>query len=105
MSEKIACCPKILAYHPEIGVKQPNGVVSVIKLDLPDFQMTDEILKMLASTFSAKTAGELINKLKSRLTSQKFAAADCDNAVIVSGVTDMRDASDIPVVDHNTRIL
>lgn len=95
----------ILAYHPEIGIKNANGTVSIIKLDLPDFQMTEDIMKNLASTFSVKTAGELINKLKSALRTEKYAAAKCGDAVIVSGIIDTTDPIDIPVFDQDTRII
>jgi hypothetical protein len=95
----------ILAYHPEIGVKNSNGTVSIIKMDLPDFQMTEDIMRNLASTFSVKTAGELISKLKMAISTQKYAAAKCQDAVIVSGITDTADPIDVPVFDHDTNII
>lgn len=104
MADQIACMPKILAYHPEIGVKNANGTVSIIKMDLPDFEMTDNILKMLSTTFSARTAGELISKLRSKLTTQKYAATGCESPVIVNGIIDTNDVSDIPIIDHNADI-
>ena len=104
MADQIACMPKILAYHPEIGVKNANGTVSIIKMDLPDFELTDNILKILSSTFAARTAGELINKLRGKLTTQKYAATNCDNAVIVNGIVDTNDVSDIPIIDHSADI-
>lgn len=105
MSDKVACSPRILAYHPEIGIRNANGTVSVIKMDLPDFQMTDDILKTLAATFSVKTAGDLVKKLKKALSTQKYAAANCDDAVIVNGVFDTTDADSLPILDHNAHII
>lgn len=105
MSDKVACSPRILAYHPEIGIRNANGTISVIKMDLPDFQMTDDILKTLASTFSVKTAGELVKKLKHALVVQKYAAANCDDAVIVNGIIDTVDTNDVPILDHSTLII
>lgn len=105
MSDKVACSPRILAYHPEIGIRNANGTISVIKMDLPDFQMTDDILRTLASTFSVKTAGELVKKLKSALTTQKYAAANCDDAVIVSGIVEATNTSDVPILDYKDQII
>lgn len=53
--------PQIKAYHPKIRV---TGTNSVIKLGLDDWYDEDEILKKLGKLFSAKTIGEVLEKIR-----------------------------------------
>ena len=79
--------PQILSYHPKIGVKNGNRV-SLIQLDLPDFETTEEILSSLGKKFRSKTAAELIVKLKN-LREVKFAASNSNEPIIISDVQDI----------------
>jgi hypothetical protein len=74
--------PRILGYHPEIAIKNHDETISIIKMDLPDFEPTDTILKSLANTFNVSTAGELIQSIKEKLKCNKFAASANDMIVI-----------------------
>jgi hypothetical protein len=57
--------PKITAYHPTLRV---SGTNEAIKLGLDDWYDEDEILMKLGKLFpSAKTVGEVLEKIKSGL--------------------------------------
>ncbi len=56
--------PEIKAYHPVLRV---SGTNEAIKLGLDDWYEEDEILKKLGKLYSAKTVGEVLEKIKSGL--------------------------------------
>jgi len=71
--------PDILAYHPQIAVKR--GVEQfVIKADFPDWLPDREVLSTLGRAAGVKTAGQLVEALKSgRVRCQN---SGCSNARI-----------------------
>lgn len=58
--------PQVRAYHPRIGVRCKDGSVQVIKADLPDFALPDEILGAMGHALSVRTAGEVVEAIRSK---------------------------------------
>lgn len=94
--------PTILAYHTKIGIYGQNGV-DYLNLELTDFYSTDDILKMLSAQYHAKTAGELIDHIKSSDKSKSF--DDKVKVDLINVSQDLRRCQpDIPIISRDTAI-
>jgi len=56
--------PKLLAYHPAVGVRGEDGEVSILRCSLPDYEPGDVVLRILGGSFGVATAGDLVHAVK-----------------------------------------
>ncbi len=118
--------PKLLAYHPVVGVRGVDGEVSILRCSLPDFETGSGVLRILGDSFGVATAGDLVHAVKDfeyanhnrscvsklssdddRVASEKLAAAGCRDLRLETGIRKSA-AGDVPpgveVVDWDYRI-
>lgn len=55
--------PRIIAYHPEIFVRQGAEVV-MVQMDLEDWAPDEEVLDILVDWTGARTMGEVVARLE-----------------------------------------
>lgn len=85
--------PQVKAYHPRIGVRGKDGCVMVIRANLPDFALVDEILSDMGKNFNARTAGEVVEAIQNKRFVQSC-VIDCSIENTAQSVDE-----DLPVVD------
>lgn len=97
--------PKLLAYHPAVGVRGLDGEVSILRCSLPDFEPGDVVLRILGGSFGVATAGDLVHAVKDfeyanhnrscvsklssdddRVASERLEAAGCRDLRLETGV-------------------
>ena len=72
--------PQVLKYHFRVGVVDNDGRMKVIHMELPDFEMQDEILNNIKSELGVKTAGDMVQAMQcknNKAKLEKFGYTDC----------------------------
>lgn len=98
--------PRVLAYHPRIGVRGKDGEIIVIQADLPDFAFQDEVLGMMGQVLHVETAGEVVEAIASGVIAKAcLGHAGCLNCSVEHSVQSSEDLDSLQVVDWDHRIV